>query len=45
MTIEELDNRLEQALMDAYGIAVDFDVHGSVEKLVEEGLASKIPGG
>ena len=30
--------------MDAYGIAVDFDVHGSVEKLVEEGLASKIPG-
>ena len=44
MTIEELDNRLEQALMDAYGIAVDFDVHGSVEKLVEEGLASKIPG-
>jgi hypothetical protein len=44
MTIEELDDRLEQALMDAFGIAVDFDVHGSVKKLVEEGLASKIPG-
>jgi hypothetical protein len=44
MTIEELDARLERALMDSFGIAVDFDVHGSVEKLVEEGLASKIPG-
>lgn len=44
MTIKELDEKLETALMDRFGLKVDFDVHGSVEKLVEEGLVSKIPG-